>query len=92
VADGKVNSVARPRTHAGGMDKLVEIIESLAPLERLAVIHANNLAAAQALAEQAAHCLAPWVKAPPVITGATAVVGAHAGPGAVGAAFVRATS
>ena len=87
VADGKVNGVARPRTHARGMDKLVEAIEKLAPLERLAVLHANNLAAAHVLAERVAHCVAPGGE-PPFITNVTAIVGTHAGPGAVGAGVV----
>jgi len=92
VAKSKVTPIARPRTHAGGMDKIVEVIEKLAPLERLAVIHANNLAAAQALAERVKHCLAPGTTAPLIITDATVVVGTHAGPGAVGAAFVQAAT
>jgi DegV family protein with EDD domain len=90
VANGQINSVARPRTHARGMDKLVEVIESLAPLERLAILHANQPAAAQTLAERAAHCLAPGSKMLPFITDVTAIVGTHAGPGAVGAAIVQA--
>ena len=88
VADGKINAVARPRTHARGMDKLVETIESLAPLARLAVLHANNPAAAQTLAERVAHCLVPGGQPPIFITDVTAIVGTHAGPGAVGAGVV----
>jgi DegV family protein with EDD domain len=90
VADGKVTAVARPRTHGGGMDKLVEVVESLAPLERLAVLHANNLAGAQVLAERVAHCLAPAAPSPLIVTDVTVVVGTHAGPGAVGVGLVRA--
>ncbi len=92
VTKSKVTPIARPRTHAGGMDKIVEVIEKLAPLERLAVIHADNLAAAQALAERVKHCLAPGAKSPLILTDATVVVGTHAGPGAVGAAIVPAAT
>jgi DegV family protein with EDD domain len=92
VAEGKINSVARPRTRARGMDKIVEVVESQAPLERLAVLHANNLPLAQALAERVAHCLAPAANMPAFITDVTAIVGTHAGPGAVGVALVRARS
>lgn len=90
VSDNKITSVARPRTHMRGMDKLVEVIESLAPLDRLAVLHANNPAAAQVLAERVTHCLAPGNTATPILTDVTAIVGTHAGPGAVGAAIVPA--
>jgi DegV family protein with EDD domain len=91
VVNGKINSVARPRTHTGGMAKLVEVIESLAPLERLAVLHVNNLTAAQTLAAQVAHCLVPTAT-PSFITDVTAIIGTHAGPGAVGVGIVRSES
>jgi DegV family protein with EDD domain len=92
VADGKINLVARPRTHGRGMDKLVEVVESLAPLERLALLHANNPAVAQILAERLARCLVPAANTPIFITDVTAIVGTHAGPGAVGVGLVRAGS
>jgi DegV family protein with EDD domain len=92
VADGQVNSIARPRTRARGLDKLVETVQSLAPLERLAILHANNPALAQTLAERVAPCLAPAAAVPAFITDVTAIVGTHAGPGAVGFALVRARS
>jgi DegV family protein with EDD domain len=90
VAEGQINSVARPRTRARGMDKIVEVVESQAPLERLALLHANNPALAQTLAERVAHCLAPQANMAAFITDVTAIVGTHAGPGAVGVALVRA--
>jgi fatty acid-binding protein DegV len=71
------------------MERLISAIESLAPLERLAVLHANNLAAAQTLLERVRPCLAP-ASFPPILTDVTAIVGTHAGPGAVGAAIVQA--
>jgi DegV family protein with EDD domain len=88
VSEGKIKLVARPRTHGRGMDKIVEVVESLAPLERLAVLHANNPAVGQTLAARLAHCLTPGINAPTIVTDVTAIVGTHAGPGAVGAAIV----
>ena len=90
VADSKIAPVARTHTHGRGMDKLVEIVESLAPLERLAVLHVDNPAGAQVLAERVAHCLPPTSRASLIVTDVTAVVGTHAGPGAVGVGIVRA--
>ena len=89
VFNNQVNVITRPRTHARGMDKLVEIIESHARLERLAVLHANNSAAAEVLASRVAPCV-PGRSAPPLLTDVTAIVGTHAGPGAVGVAIVPA--
>jgi DegV family protein with EDD domain len=92
VANSKITPLARTHTHGRGMDKLVEIVESLTPLERLAVLHANNPAGAQVLAQRVAHCLSPNARTPLIVTDVTAVVGTHAGPGAVGVALVRAES
>lgn len=89
VADGAVISLAKLRTHSRGIDKLAEYAEQAAPLERLAVIHVNNLEGARLMAQRLAHCLLPTA-GPVIIADATAVVGTHAGPGAVGVATVSA--
>lgn len=90
VSGGKIAPLARLRTFSRGMDKLVEVADSLAPLERLAVLHANNPAGARTLADRVAHCLLPNAT-PLIITDVTAIVGTHAGPGAVGVAIVKAS-
>jgi DegV family protein with EDD domain len=92
VANSKITPLARTHTRGRGMDKLVETVESLTPLERLAVLHADNPAGAQVLAQRVAHCLSPTVRTPLIVTDVTAIVGTHAGPGAVGVALVRAES
>ena len=89
VANGKISPLAKQRTYKHGLDKLVEIVEHLAPLERLAVMHAQNAAAARRLADRVTHCLLPNAT-PPILTDVTAIVGTHAGPGAVGVAIVAA--
>ncbi len=92
VGNNKVSSLARTHTHGRGMDKLVDIVEGLAPLERLAVLHAANPTGAQVLAQRVGHCLSPTARSPLIVTDVTAVVGTHAGPGAVGIAIIRADS
>jgi DegV family protein with EDD domain len=88
IADGAVTSLAKVRTHSRGIDELVSIIEQLAPLERLAVVHSNALGEARRVAERLARLL-PAASAA-VIADCTAVVGTQAGPGAVGVASVSA--
>jgi len=90
VVDGAVTSLARIRTHSRGVDELVNTIEQLGPLERLAIIHTNCLDEARRLAQRLAHCLQP-IASPAVIVDATAVVGTQVGPGTVGVAAVSAT-
>ena len=92
VSNNKVFPLARTHTHGRGMDKLVEIVEGLAPLERLAVLHAANPAGAQVLAQRLGHCLSPTAPSPLIVTDVTAIIGTHAGPGALGIAIVRAES
>jgi DegV family protein with EDD domain len=86
VADGQVLPVARLRTRAKGLAALVERVESLGPLERLAVLHANTPADAQSLADR----LAGRSAQPALVLEATTVIGTHAGPGALGIAAVKA--
>ncbi len=89
VADGKISSLAQPRTRSRGIDKLVEVVEAMGPLERLAVLHANNPEGARQVAERVRHCLQPGA-GPLLQNDVTAIVGTHAGPGAVGLAVVPA--
>ena len=88
VADNKITMVARTHTFGRGLDNLVQTVESMAPLDRLAVLHASNPEGAQALAKRVAHCLSPNARTPLIINDVTAVVGTHAGPGAVGVGLV----
>ncbi len=92
VANGKIAQLARTHTYGRGLDRLVEFVERLAPLERLAVLHANAPARAQVLAERVAPYLLPTARTPLIVTDVTAIVGTHAGPGAVGVGIVRAES
>jgi DegV family protein with EDD domain len=86
VAEGSLIQLAKPRTHAKGLEKLVELVQALGPLERLAVMYATTPAEARSLADR----LAPLSPRPPLVVEATTVIGTHAGPGALGVAAVKA--
>jgi DegV family protein with EDD domain len=86
VAEGSLIQLAKPRTHRKGVEKLVELVQALGPLERLAVMYATTPAEAKSLADRLAP-LSPW---PPLVVEATTVIGTHAGPGALGVAAVKA--
>ncbi|MGH2522092.1 MAG: DegV family protein [Anaerolineales bacterium] len=86
VAEGKVLPVARLRTHAKALEKLIEMVEALGPLERLAVFHTTSPDEVRVLAGR----LAPRSAQPPLVGEITAVIGTHSGPGTLGVAGVRA--
>jgi DegV family protein with EDD domain len=87
VRGGKVTPVARLRTRQKAREALAAQVEGLGPLERLAVLHTAAPADAHTLAAQLAHL----VPIPPLVVEATAVIGTHVGPGALGLAAVART-
>jgi DegV family protein with EDD domain len=86
VRNGRVTPVARLRTRHKSIDALAAQVEALGALERLAVLHTAAPADAHTLAARLAHL----VPAPPLVVEATAVIGTHVGPGALGLAAVTA--
>lgn len=80
VKEGLVLSLGEVRTRRKGIERLLEIMHSLGPLERLAILHSN--------AEMDAHSLLESLSipfgAPPLIVNVTTVIGAHVGPNGLG--------
>ena len=77
----------RVRTNNGATKRLIHILHELAPLEQVALVHAQAPDRAEALRGQAQHLL-PAGEIPCVEI--TPVLGANLGPGAVGFACVSA--
>jgi DegV family protein with EDD domain len=86
IHENELLSVARTRHRENSLRRLLKIVESRAPLERLYAVHAADPETADWLAERAAH-LNSGDK--PAIIEAGSVVGTHAGPRAVGFAYMR---
>jgi DegV family protein with EDD domain len=84
--ESEVSSVTRIRTSQRAFDTLVELARKAAPLERLAVLHTNNMKRAKMLAETLAD-LIPDVTYP--IVDVTPVLGVHVGSNGLGLAVVR---
>lgn len=86
--DGSPSS-ERVRTRGKAMERVIAILQEIAPLERAAIVHAHAAERAQELRERTRHLLPsgeiPLVEINPVI-------GAHVGPGTLGFACVRARS
>ena len=84
VAGGEVLSAAKVRTVNRAFDKLVDLVQSRAPFDRAAIMHANNLQGARTLRERLADLLPPDTR----IESVCPAIGAHGGPGIVGIATV----
>lgn len=86
VLDSEAQPLENVRTRRKALRRLVEIVGDLAPLEEVAVVHAN----APATVQQLVGMLAPIHPPDRILTGQVgAILGAHAGPGAVGVACVK---
>jgi DegV family protein with EDD domain len=86
VRAAQVATLAKVRTRRAALERLAARVRSLAPIERLAVLHTAAPDDARALADS----LADLTSAAPLLVEATAVIGTHVGPGAVGVALVTA--
>lgn len=84
--DGNPTS-ERVRTRGKATERLIRILEEMAPLERAAIVHAHAVERAQQLRELARHVL-PAGEIP--VVDISPVIGAHVGPGTVGFACVGA--
>ncbi|MBM4466625.1 MAG: DegV family protein [Chloroflexi bacterium] len=85
VLDGEALPLENVRTRQKALRRLVEIVGDLGPLEEVAVMHANAPVTAQQLVEM----LAPIHPPERILVGQVgAILGTHAGPGAVGVACV----
>jgi DegV family protein with EDD domain len=85
---GKVELVERTRTIERSLDRLIERIRAIGPLERAIVLHTNAPTLADRLAERFQAIYPEWE---PLIGQAGVTIASHAGPGAVGVAFVAAS-
>ncbi len=87
VRQGTVRLLERARSRARAMDRLIELVQALGPLERAIVLHANAAAEAEALADRLQSIAPRWRR---LISQAGITIATHAGPGAVGIACVTA--
>jgi len=81
--EGQVQLLGVARSFQRGIERISSMVSELAPLERLAVMHARNLETAESLADQLAARLS--FPRDEILVGETgSVVASHAGAGAVG--------
>jgi DegV family protein with EDD domain len=82
VKDSEISSIARVRTMSKVIEKVIELGQFHAPLERVTILHANNLAGAEAVQKGMAGVLPADLN----VINVSPVLGTHIGPGSVGVA------
>jgi DegV family protein with EDD domain len=85
VEDGEAKAAQRVRTFSRAMQQLAIYAREDAPLDRLALLHTNNLEGVEELREQIKDILPENT----LTINITPVVGAHIGPGGLGIVTVR---
>ncbi len=85
VHAGEVRLVERGRTWKRSLDKLMERVQALGPLERAVVLHANAPEKAERVADRLQALAPDWDR---LVGQAGVTIASHAGPGAVGIACV----
>ncbi|MEP7287203.1 MAG: DegV family protein [Chloroflexota bacterium] len=85
VKEGVVTTLQRTRTMNKAVQSIVDLAHAQAPLERLAVLHANDAESAKALLAR----LQDIAPADSIIADITTALGTHVGPNALGISTVR---
>jgi DegV family protein with EDD domain len=86
VAGGEIRSLDRVRTRGRALKRLVELLRQDLPAESVGVMHAQAPAEAELIRSE----IAPDLEGVEVVTGQIGcVLGTHAGPGALGFAYIR---
>lgn len=81
-----IASAERVRTEKRSLERLVQLVRELGPLQQLALVHTNAPDKAEKLHQMALELFPN--QAPPLVVGVTPVLGAHLGPGTVGFAVI----
>jgi DegV family protein with EDD domain len=91
IRDGKIEAVEKVRTQGKALRRMIELVEKQinhrTPLH-IGVLHANDLDAGTALLEDTVNYFGLSNVTETAITGVSPVLGTHAGPGALGIAYL----
>jgi fatty acid-binding protein DegV len=88
--DGEVKTLGAVRTTRQGGARLLQALQALGPLERLAILHTNAEARARGLIQDLMATANQFVPRDILMVNVTTVIGTHVGPNGLGFAAVRA--
>jgi DegV family protein with EDD domain len=86
VYAGEVQMLERIRTHKRAVDRLLELVAELGPLEKIALLHICSPEGGEALRQQARHLFPPQTE--PLAVEVGPAIGSHVGPGGLGIACI----
>ena len=86
VYDGEVSVIEKVRTSKRALPRLVQLVESYGPLDRIAIEYAGNLETAERLRLEGKDLFPPDAEI--TFMELTPAIGSHAGPGVVGLGFI----
>lgn len=84
IIDGNVTSRGETRTRKKGIQRLINMLRQLGPLERLAILHSNAEFDARGILAE----LSPQIPFEPLLVNINTVIGTHVGPNGLGFAAV----
>jgi DegV family protein with EDD domain len=84
VRDGQVFSLGKTRTRRKGIEKMLQYLRDLGPLDQLAILHSNAESDARRLLME----FNPDLKTDPLVVNVTTAIGIHVGPNGLGFAAV----
>jgi DegV family protein with EDD domain len=90
LRDGEVKPLGAVRTTRQGGMRLLQALQTLGPLERLAILHTNAEARARQLIQDLMATVNQSVPRDILMVNVTTVIGTHVGPNGLGFAAVRA--
>ncbi len=80
VEDGEVILLGKVRTRQKGIMRLLQLLDNLGPLDRLAILHTNAEAEAREILER----MTGKLSSTPLLVNVTSVIGTHVGPNGLG--------
>ena len=86
VFAGEVSVIEKVRTSKRALPRLVELVESYGPIDRIAIEYAGNLDTAERLRQEAKDLFPHGAEV--TFMELTPAIGSHAGPGVVGLGFI----
>jgi DegV family protein with EDD domain len=89
LREGQVKPMGTPRTTSKATEKLYSLVNSLGPLERLAIVHTNAETRAREFFDKLKAGQPQFLPADIQILNVTPVIGTHLGPNGLGVAAVK---
>jgi fatty acid-binding protein DegV len=89
LLEGEVKPLGAVRTTRQGNARILQALQALGPLERLAILHTNAEARARGLIQDLMETVSQSIPRDILMVNVTTVIGTHVGPNGLGFAAVK---